>query len=1231
MSKMFFASEIIKRIYFMNYKTKLTSVMLSMTTAVLLTGSAAIPLVANAALTQAQIQSILSLLSSFGADQTTINNVNSSLMGLPTSGAPTASAGACGFTRDLTMGARGDDVTCLQNYLTSTGHFSFSGGATGYFGSVSKNAVAAWQAANGVSPTAGYFGALSRAKYNAVAGGVVSVPGAPSVPGVPATAGTLRVEAGVQPNASLIPINATRVPFTVVKFTAPSNQDVTINSLVVQRTGLASDSAISGVVLLDETGAQLGVAKTLNSTHQTTLTEPFVVRAGTSRIMTIGGNAETSNGGLAGQVVYLTLKQVNSSAAAIDGALDISGAGHTVNESLSIGSVTMLRGSLDPGSSATKKVGETDYVFASVKVTSGSFEKVYLRFIRWNQTGSVGAGDLANIKTYVDGTAYDTIVSSDGKYYTAMFSDNGGKGILIDKGFSKEASIKGDITGGSGRTIDFDLAKRTDLGLLGETYGYGITPPQTGTSDPTDDTAAFSSTEDPWYDAAQVLVSTGSITVSVANSIPAQNVAINLANQTLGGFTVEVKGEQISVGRIDFFFMAATSSTYTSNAGVAGTNVTNITLVDPNGAIIAGPADGAVVKNGHGKVRFTDTVTFPVGTGIYTLKGKFSTTFTTNNVFQASTTPSADWATVRGLTTGNSITPSPTSVITANQMTIKAGALAVSVSSVPIAQTVIAGSSQFLFANYVLDGTGSGEDLRLTSIPVVYHAASGGSATDNTNCKLYDGSTVVSVAVNPSASGSSTNFTFLSNGLTLPKGTSKTLGLKCDVIGGSTGSYGWGIEGDDNENGANSADWTGVSGLTSGQTIAQTITESSGQLMSAASGGTINVVLDSGSPSYKIVAAGQTGVELAKIRFSATNEDIDLKQVALIISGAASNTPVDLVGRQVTLWEGSTQVGTAVFPTSYGATSSAIAIGSFRIPRNGAKVLTIKGDIAGVSVDGPMVRSGDLLKVNYDGANAGLNGNYGTGASSGNTINGATTVTASQGVRIMKAYPSFAYYTVPTTSLNNAANQKIYRFSVTANNGDVALFKFSFTVGSSTLSDSAAKLHSYKLYVYTDLLFTTIDSNFTSSGAINNGAAYVANLPPGKTAVSIYPDKTGWEVATTTYTVSSGVTRYFELRATAAGLSTVTTSKDTITVQLDGDAAFPTDHQAATVLTPLGDMGAAGVSAAVGVDSAADNDFIWSPISTTTQVTVYDFDYTNGYQVSGLPASGMSQNTFQSQ
>ena len=64
-------------------------------------------------------------------------------------GSPVSTGAKCMFTRSLTVGARGDDVTCLQNYLTGAGHYSYSGGATGYFGNVTKNAVAAWQAPNG--------------------------------------------------------------------------------------------------------------------------------------------------------------------------------------------------------------------------------------------------------------------------------------------------------------------------------------------------------------------------------------------------------------------------------------------------------------------------------------------------------------------------------------------------------------------------------------------------------------------------------------------------------------------------------------------------------------------------------------------------------------------------------------------------------------------------------------------------------------------------------------------------------------------------------------------------------------------------------------------------------------------------------------------------------------------------------------------------------------------------
>ncbi len=77
-------------------------------------------------------------------------------------------ATACTFTRNLFLGVRGDDVKCLQDYLKSTGHFPSTQASTGYYGPVTRSAVAAWQAANGVSPAAGYFGPLSRAKYNAL-------------------------------------------------------------------------------------------------------------------------------------------------------------------------------------------------------------------------------------------------------------------------------------------------------------------------------------------------------------------------------------------------------------------------------------------------------------------------------------------------------------------------------------------------------------------------------------------------------------------------------------------------------------------------------------------------------------------------------------------------------------------------------------------------------------------------------------------------------------------------------------------------------------------------------------------------------------------------------------------------------------------------------------------------------------------------------------------------------
>jgi len=78
----------------------------------------------------------------------------------------TTTSASVTFSRDLTIGSTGADVTALQNWLISKG-FAIAAGATGYFGAQTQAALASYQAANGIAPAAGYFGPITRAKVNA--------------------------------------------------------------------------------------------------------------------------------------------------------------------------------------------------------------------------------------------------------------------------------------------------------------------------------------------------------------------------------------------------------------------------------------------------------------------------------------------------------------------------------------------------------------------------------------------------------------------------------------------------------------------------------------------------------------------------------------------------------------------------------------------------------------------------------------------------------------------------------------------------------------------------------------------------------------------------------------------------------------------------------------------------------------------------------------------------------
>ncbi len=1161
---------------------------------------------------------------------------------------PSGTTAGTTFARSLTVGSTGTDVKELQKFLNSKGHTVASSGPgsagseSTYFGPATRAALAKYQAANGISPAVGYFGPVTMKSVNAMTGGTTktTTPGTTPVVTVPAGSG-LVVSSPEQPASGLAPENAARVPFTKFTLTAGAG-DVVVNNLTIEHSALAADSVFGGVILLGEDGQQIGVSKTFNSNHQATLGEAFTVKAGTSKTYTIAGNMAANNDARAGEISSLKLLAVNTSAA-LSGSLPIVGAAHTINSTLALGSVTNERGPLDPNAAVNKNVGVTGYTFSSVRVTAGSQEDIRIHSVRWNQASSVGASDLANTVTVVDGTSYPTTLSADGKFYTSTF----GSGLVIPKGLNKEISVKADIVGGSGRTAAFNIEKTTDIYITGETYKYGITPPTSGTG--------FSSGSI-WYARKTVTVDTGSLTVQNATSVAASNVAVTLANQVLGGITVEIKGEPITVASSVFTFTTTGTATAGGNA-----QITNVTLVDENGTVVAGPADV-----GHtGTLTLGDTILYPVGKKTYSLKGKVGSGFGSNGTISVASTPSSNWTTVTGQVTGKTISTSSmtSSAVTMSTMTVKTASLAISVSSSPAAQTIVAGAQQFTFANIQLSAIDSGEDVTMNSIPLDYELVSG--STNLTSCNVYNGSAQLTSGTNtvePAGDSNSQGYTFDSQ-LTIPKGTVLTLQVKCNIPSSITsGSFSFGY---------NDASSPSASGKVSGSSVTVTENTAAGQTITVTASGSLTVTLSANSPAYALVAAGTANYTASVLRIGATNEAVRIDDIALSLAAAdanaASSSISDLAGGRITLWDGADKVGEATlvtgahFNTASTTVSSCSGCKEFIVEKDSFKDLTVKVDLGAQGISQPGT-PGAFVRVDYESTRAGIassgfGGIKGTGMQSGSKTLGTGSDTAASGFRVMKAVPTVKYVSLPSgTSLTGASDKPLYRFSIAASAGGngIGINKFTFRFSTSSATVIIDMLDNINVKAYTNSDFTGVVTGIQSDGTMQATDKDIAQDSAGSGQAGAWASATSdIEIfaetaanASTTVQIPAGGTRYFEVigDVTLSGAGTTYS----VTTQLQGDARFlsrvgpyfgatSTEAAAGATAELLGSYLASSTAfvlapEAVGNPTAqtdADN-FVWSPFSTTTEpvngVRLAN-DYANGFGVSGLPTSNLTPQT----
>lgn len=191
------------------------------------------------------------------------------------------SAPATSYTRDLTVGSTGADVSSLQSMLIAKGFLAIAS-PTGYFGPMTKTALAAWQASVGITPASGYFGPKTRA-YVATSVVTPTTTVVPTTTVLPTTQteGSLTVEVNPSPAAGTnVYEGDTKVNVLGIKAKA-TNGDVKIERVKIDLgTATTIYNKILGRLYVTDGSATLGEIA-LNSSN--------IVKEGSNHYVTIAG------------------------------------------------------------------------------------------------------------------------------------------------------------------------------------------------------------------------------------------------------------------------------------------------------------------------------------------------------------------------------------------------------------------------------------------------------------------------------------------------------------------------------------------------------------------------------------------------------------------------------------------------------------------------------------------------------------------------------------------------------------------------------------------------------------------------------------------------------------------------------------------------------------------------------------------------------------------------------
>ena len=766
----------------------------------------------------------------------------------------------------------------------------------------------------------------------------------------------------------------------------------TVTAFKLKRVGVSADASLKNVYLYDGNR---------RLTDSVTVSDGVMNFNDASGLFTVSGSKVISVvaevDGSAGETLGVQATEVNGNAVSVSSNL------HTIATATL---ATYTVGSSTPSSDGAP-VPQEDFV-AWQNTTTVATRYVWLKSLQMRVVGSVAVGDLRNFRLFVDGVQVGSALAQQGADGYVLF-DMSGSPVKLETG-SRTLKVLVDIIGGSSKNFYLSLRQKPDVWVVDSQYGAAV---------PTAGTLPASST-------AQNIAS-GTLTVTKTNDSPSGDVVKDASGVVLARYEFKAAGESMKVENLLIANESTGSEFALRNAAIFADGVqvgSTTTLWEVDSPTASSSAGYAEVSLG------SSLIVVPGTPRILEIRADIFDASGTNGIVAAAEI-TAEFtigaSNVQRLVTLDYVN-GPGADKTGNTLTVRTGSLTAGKYSGYANQSIVDPKNGVKVGHFTFTAASS-ENVNVTSLDFMPQLVTGttfdGGQLLDAYIKVWnDAGGVVYTSPAKSAALSESASTSFSVNFTLPKNKTYQVEVWANVDSGLTD--------DDAVELAFSA-----TGTTVGSSTSSTTSVVDGQTITAAAGA---FTVANGSIAVSNFVNGGVTKNVYNFTITPTYDDYYLEEIYVDIASPTVASNSGAVANLL-LKDGSTTLATAAVSTTTGSASFTGL--NLSLPQaSGTKTLSLDVQFSNVGVGAN--DTGGNVTLYLDGYK------YRNSAGTITTTDGLATATyAANAQRLVKGYPVFTAFALPTTVLSGGT-QTLFKTTLSATGGQIAWNEIAFTVASSS-------------------------------------------------------------------------------------------------------------------------------------------------------------------------------------